>query len=75
MSHEAEQLFTKVVLTIQAATGSAAILSGLATISGLIFTWISIFAAILVILVNWEKGSAQFRKFFKKNHKKNNTEK
>ena len=56
MPTKLEQTITGICLTVQAAAGTGAILQNVTSISNIILTWVSIFAGILVIAVNWKKG-------------------
>lgn len=66
MPTKTEHTITTIGIFIQVFSGSAGLLAVTASLLSIVLTLVSIAAGILVIAVNWEKGSNQFRKWLRK---------
>jgi hypothetical protein len=68
MSHEKfDQLLTSILTVVGVSTGTAGLwLAQVDLIMAVCLKFISILATLLVIAVNWEKGSKQFKDWFKR---------
>ena len=71
MSNEAEHTATTVGIFVHVATGMAGLLTTTNSILSILLTMVSIMAGIMVIAVNWDKATMQFRKWMKKDILKN----
>lgn len=69
MPTKTEHTITTIGIFIQVISGSAGLLAMVGSLLSILLTLVSILAGVLVIAVNWEKGSNQFRKWMKKKDK------